>query len=65
MLSVPVANRKIEEPTSVATLSRSSATAIELTGGRSNSFGKTDQSLTTRIGIAASRQRMCRPWVIE
>ena len=65
MLITPVTNRKIDEPTSSSTLSRSSEWATERTGGRSKSRGITDQSFASRIGIAAKPAIRCSDCVSE
>ncbi len=63
MFSRPVPKTKTLPPTSSASESRSSACAAPRTGGHSNSFGITDQSFASRIGIAARPLITCRPWV--
>ena len=50
-------------PTSSRMLPRSTACAGDLTGGHSNSFGATDQSLASTTGTSARPSSTCTPWL--
>ena len=63
MLRIPVMNSKTAPPTSSSSDSRSSACAGLRSGGHSNSFGSTDHSLASRIGMSTSPRVTCRPWL--
>ena len=63
MLSRPVKKTKRAPPTSSASEARSSRWASERSGGHSKSFGITDQSFASRIGIAIRPLATCSPWV--
>ena len=49
-------------PTTISSVTRSSAWASERDGGQANSRGITDQRFASTTGIIARPRPTCRPW---